>query len=47
MKERIKKDVLLLILFLIIIGILQMVQSDFFYVDEIQVEGNNEILKKI
>ncbi len=23
-----------------------MVQSDFFYVDEIQVEGNNEILKK-
>ncbi|WP_288771448.1 FtsQ-type POTRA domain-containing protein [uncultured Sneathia sp.] len=46
MKERIKKDVLLLILFLIIIGILQMVQSDFFYVDEIQVEGNNEILKK-
>jgi hypothetical protein len=46
MKERIKKDVLLLILFLIIIGILQMVQSDFFYVNEIQVEGNNEILKK-
>jgi polypeptide-transport-associated domain protein ftsQ-type len=46
MKERIKKDVLLLILFLIIIGILQMVQSDFFYVDEIQVEGSNEILKK-
>ncbi|MDU4652517.1 cell division protein FtsQ/DivIB [Sneathia sanguinegens] len=46
MKERLKKDLMLLIFFLIVIFGLTLVQSKFFYVTQIEVEGKNEILQK-
>ena len=46
MKERLKKDLMLLIFFLIVIFGLTLAQSKFFYVTQIEVEGKNEILQK-
>lgn len=46
MKERLKKDLMLLIFFLIVIFGLTLVQSKFFYVTQIEVEGKNEILQR-
>lgn len=46
MKERLKKDLMLLIFFLIVIFGLTLVQSKFFYVTQIEVEVKNEILQK-
>lgn len=46
MKERLKKDLMLLIFFLIVIFGLTLVQSKFFYITQIEVEGKNEILQR-
>ncbi len=46
MKERIKRDIFILVFFLMIIGILKLVQSKLFYISQIEIEGTNDILKK-
>lgn len=46
MRERIKKDIFILIFFLIIIAMLKLVQSEVFYINQIEIEGTNDILKK-
>lgn len=46
MKERIKRYIFILVFFLMIIGILKLVQSKLFYISQIEIEGTNDILKK-
>lgn len=46
MKERIKRDIFFVVIFFVVIGVFWIIQSKLFYINNIEIQGTNEMLKK-